>query len=105
MMEQQMEHQVPQVHEAAHPTPARYIAIAVILTAVTAIEVAVYYMEALRGMLVPILLTFSALKFALVVMFYMHLRFDARLFSTFFVGGLMLGAGVMIALMALMAAL
>ncbi len=97
--------QQAQPHEAAHPTPARYITIAAILSTVTAIEVGVYYFSALRAVLVPVLLTFSALKFALVVMFYMHLRFDARLFSTFFVGGLLLGAAVLIALMALMRAI
>jgi cytochrome c oxidase subunit 4 len=102
-----MEHQVQhtQTHEAAHPTPAKYIQIAVILTVITAIEVAIYYVEGLRGLLVPILLVLSVTKFALVVMFYMHLRFDARLFSTLFVGGLLLGAAVLIALMTLMRAL
>jgi cytochrome c oxidase subunit 4 len=95
-----------QPHERAHPTPGKYIAIAVILTVVTAIEVTAYY-TGLRqsSVFVPILLIFSATKFALVVMFFMHLRFDARLFSTFFVGGLLLGAAVLIALMSLVRAL
>ncbi len=94
-------------HESAHPGPGTYIAIAVVLSAVTAIEVTAYYITGLRnsGIFVPILLAFSALKFALVAMFFMHLKFDGRLFSWFFVGGLGLGAAVLIALMALLRAL
>jgi len=38
-------------------------------------------------------------------MFFMHLKFDGRLFSSFFVGGFILGAAVLIALMALTRAL
>ena len=71
--------------EHAHPGAKEYLGIAVILTVITAVEVAVYYVPALRVGLVPILLTLSALKFALVAMFYMHLKFDARLFSWLFI--------------------
>ena len=92
-------------HESAHPRPGTYITIAVVLSAITAIEVTVYYLTGLRSVLTPILLTFSAIKFAMVAMFYMHLRFDARLFSSFFVGGLALGAAIVTALMALLRAL
>ena len=56
-----------------------------ILTVITAIEVAVFYVPALKPMLVPILLVLSAVKFALVAMFYMHLKFDHKLFSWLFV--------------------
>ena len=43
----------------------------------------------------------SGAKFALVAMFYMHLRYDAKLFSALFVGGLVLAFGVGISLLAL----
>lgn len=88
-------------HERAHPSPGRYLAIASLLTVITLVEVGVYYMQALRGIVVPIFLVLSATKFALVAMFYMHLRFDSRLFSALFVGGLMLAAAVLVTLMAL----
>ena len=52
-------------------------------------------------LLPPILLTLSAIKFAMVAMFFMHLKFDNRLFSSFFVGGLLLAGGLLIALLAL----
>jgi len=94
-------------HESAHPGAGTYIAIAVVLSAITAIEVTAYYITGLRNSAIfaPILLAFSALKFGLVAMFFMHLKFDGRLFSSFFVGGLTLGAAVLIALMALTRAL
>jgi cytochrome c oxidase subunit 4 len=43
---------------------------------------------------VPILLTFSIVKFALVALWFMHLRFDNRLFRRLFVTGLVLATGV-----------
>ena len=49
-----------------------------------------------------VLVLLSGAKFALVVMFYMHLKYDARLFSGLFVGGLALAISVSFALMALL---
>ena len=88
-------------HGRAHPTPARYTAIAIILAAITILEVAIVYQEFLRDVLVPILIVLSAAKFVLVAMFFMHLRFDSRLFSTFFVTGILLAAILTIVLLAL----
>ena len=87
--------------ERAHPTPAKYVAIALILAAITLIEVAIVYMDFLADIVGPVLVILSAAKFALVVMFFMHLRFDNRLFSTIFVTGLFLATGVLITLLAL----
>ena len=87
--------------ERAHPTSAKYVAIALILAVITIVEVAIVYMDFLGGVLGPVLVILSAAKFALVVMFFMHLRFDNRLFSTMFVTGLLLATGVLITLLAL----
>ena len=87
--------------ERAHPTPAKYVAIALILAAITLIEVAIVYMDFLADIVGPVLVILSAAKFAMVVMFFMHLRFDNRLFSTIFVTGLLLATGVLITLLAL----
>jgi len=95
-----MNHTAP-TKERAHPTPARYAAIALILAVITVVEVAIVYMEFLRPVLIPLLLVLSATKFAMVAMFFMHLRFDDRLFSILFVGGLLLACLVIMALMAL----
>ena len=90
-----------QLHGRAHPTPARYTVIALVLAVITLVEVAIVYQEFLEPVLLPILLVLSAIKFAMVAMFFMHLRYDHRLFSVLFVGGLLLAAFVVVALMVL----
>ena len=87
--------------ERAHPTPFKYVAIALILSVITAVEVAIVYQDFLKDVFIPILIILSVAKFAMVVMFYMHLRFDSRLFSVMFVTGLLLAIGVSITLLAL----
>ena len=87
--------------EHQHPGAKEYLGIAVVLTVITAIEVAVFYIPALKTLLVPILLVLSALKFAMVAMWYMHLKFDHKLFSWLFVLPMLLAIAVIIALMKL----
>ncbi len=87
--------------EHAHPGPLTYVVIAIILAIITAVEVWAVYQPSLRGVLLPTLIVLSVTKFALVAMFFMHLRFDHRLFTVFFVGGLTLAIGVLFALAAL----
>ena len=87
--------------EHPHPGAKEYLGIAVILTVITAVEVAVYYVPAMRPMLVPVLLVLSALKFSLVAMFYMHLKFDHRLFSWLFVVPMIMMSLIVIALLRL----
>ncbi len=84
-----------------HPSWKFYVMIGTILTIITAAEVAVFYIPALRPVLVPILLILSTTKFALVVMFYMHLKFDSPIFSGVFVFPLILATLVVIALIVL----
>ena len=91
----------PHIREAAHPTPRTYVTIATVLGIITAVEVGIFYIEAIEDVIIPMFFVLSAVKFALVAMFYMHLKFDERIFSVFFVGGLILAAGVILALMAL----
>ena len=85
--------------EQAHATTGTYLRVAAVLVIVTLIEVGVFYVPAFQGILVPVLLVLSALKFALVVMFYMHLKFDNRFFTFLFGGPLLLALGVMIGLL------
>ena len=85
--------------ESSHATTGTYLRIAAILVLITLIEVGVFYVPAFQGLLVPILLVLSAVKFALVVMFYMHLKFDNRFFAFLFGGPLLLGAIVVISLL------
>ena len=84
-----------------HPTPMTYFKIAMTLSVITAIEVAIFYVEDLGKGIIPILAVLSIGKFALVAMYYMHLKYDSRLFSSFFVAGLVLAALVVFAVLAL----
>ena len=95
----------------AHPGPAKYIQIAVVLFTLTALEVLAYEVGhggALPGLratiepiVVPILLILSAIKFALVAMFYMHLKQDGKLLSGLFVFPIILALAIAAALISL----
>lgn len=73
-----------------HPSDKQYVMVALVLAAITLAEVLVYYVESLEGLLVPILAVMSIVKFALVVLWFMHLRFDSRLFRRLFFTGVAL---------------
>ncbi|HEY4132018.1 MAG TPA: cytochrome C oxidase subunit IV family protein [Gemmatimonadaceae bacterium] len=93
-------HAMGEVHE--HPTWKQYKWVALILTLITIAEVWVYYTPFKDSPLfVPVLLIMSAVKFAIVVLFYMHLKYDHKLFKALFTGPLMIAICTLIALMAL----
>lgn len=99
-----MEHHIPgtsPAHEHGHPSSKQYIIVAVILTVITAIEVAIYYIPAIAGFLVPLLTVLALGKFVLVVGYYMHLKFDHRLFTWLLVGGLITAIAMLTGLWAL----
>jgi cytochrome c oxidase subunit IV len=75
--------------ERPHPSPAQYVLIAVILCVVTAVEIAVSYLEGdiPNGLIVTLLLVMAVVKFSLVAAWYMHLRTDRPIFRRFFVLG------------------
>ena len=72
---------------------ALYIQIFVILFVLTAAEVSTYFFD-VGASEVPVLITLMIVKFVLVVLFFMHLRFDHKLFSWVFVSGLVLAVVV-----------
>ena len=76
--------------DVEHPGEAEYVRIAVILALITGVEVAVYYMSALKSVLIPILVVLAVTKFTMVALFFMHLKFDSRLFRRLFVTGIIL---------------
>lgn len=81
-----------------HATVGTYVLVALVLTGVTALEVGVIYVRQLTPIIVPLLLAMSAAKFALVALFFMHLRYDSRLLGFLFVGPLILAAALVVAL-------
>lgn len=80
----------------AHPGALEYIQIGVVLAVITAIEVGLYYIDLSHDLLVVLLIILSAVKFSLVVLWFMHLKFDNKLFSQLFVGGFLLALSVFI---------
>jgi len=74
---------------AGHPSAREYVRIFFILGAITAVEVAIYYVrEEMGRWFLPVLFVLMASKFAIVVLWYMHLKFDDRRYARFFVMGL-----------------
>ena len=88
-------------HAVDHPTVGTYVKVAVVLGVVTALEVAVVFVRQLAPIIVPLLLGMAIAKFALVAMFFMHLRYDNKLLTTVFVGPLIIAVGLGVALMSL----
>jgi cytochrome c oxidase subunit IV len=84
-----------------HPTVGTYLTVAAILTAITAVEVWIYYIPSFVASraFVPSLLIMSAFKFVTVVMFYMHLRYDHKLFRALFTGPLIIAMVTIIGLL------
>ncbi|MDA0734516.1 MAG: cytochrome C oxidase subunit IV family protein [Chloroflexi bacterium] len=82
----------PEHHDSRHPSFKQYSLIAIALFAITAVEFLIIVPERFQGagvVLAP-LIALSALKFAIVIMFYMHLKFDNRLLGGVFITGLVL---------------
>ncbi|HEV8214935.1 MAG TPA: cytochrome C oxidase subunit IV family protein [Gemmatimonadaceae bacterium] len=92
-------HSMGEVHE--HPTWKQYKWVAIILTVITVLEVWAYYIPSFvaSAAFVPILLIMSALKFAIVVAFYMHLKYDHKLFRALFTGPLIIAMATLISLL------
>jgi len=73
----------------AHPDPWQYVVVAVVLAVITAVEIAVSYMEGdiPDGLIVTLLLAMMVMKFFLVASWFMHLRTDQPVFRRFFIVG------------------
>lgn len=81
-----------EAHATPHPTPRQYVLIAILLAGLTAIEVALYYIEVgvesfTSAVSAPLLIMLALVKFVIVVGYYMHLKFEHSLLSKFFVTG------------------
>ena len=83
-----------QEHAHAHPSDFQYVMIALFLAIVTGAEVGLYYVELDFLVLATILCVLMVVKFVTVVAFFMHLRFDSKLFRWVFATGLILALAV-----------
>ncbi len=77
-----------------HPGPREYVIVAIVLAVATAVEVLLFYLNLPHALFVVLLLFFAGIKFSLVVLWFMHLRFDSRLFKRLFLLGLGLATTV-----------
>ena len=82
-------------HAVHHPTTKQYMVIAAILFAITIVEFVLIWEKAgidddLGLSKIPLLVFLSAIKFAIVILFYMHLKFDNPFFLRVFLAGLAL---------------
>jgi cytochrome c oxidase subunit IV len=81
-------------HASQHPDEIKYLKVAAILAIATAAEVAVIYVSAWEAMWRQILGTLMVLKFSMVAMYFMHLKFDSKVFRRFFILGIILAIAV-----------
>ena len=91
------EAEVPKTDEEErhdHPSPRQYVYVAIILAIVTAVEIAISYIDFFKNnsnVLIAFLLGLALIKFIMVALWFMHLKFDAHLFRRFFITGMILG--------------
>jgi cytochrome c oxidase subunit 4 len=85
-------------HDTAehHNPDSYYIRIAVFLAVLTALETSTYYVD-FGPFFMPALLGMMVIKFVTVILFFMHLKDDHKLFSWLFYAGLGLAIGVYVA--------
>ena len=87
--------EIEEIHDAhvgahaGHPSAKEYVRIFLVLAAITTGEVVLYFARGgLGAWFIPILFILAGSKFALVVLWFMHLKFDNRRYARFFVMGL-----------------
>jgi cytochrome c oxidase subunit IV len=91
--------------EGGHASVRTYVHVAIVLAIITALEVATLYVPGIPNpLLVGSLLVMSAIKFFLVVGFFMHLRYDHPIMRALFVGPLIIAIAIIVAVMALFSA-
>ena len=101
-------HVSPEIHDDpdAHPDRRRtYVMVALVLAALTALEVSTYYIPDLLGgkgsaAITALLLVLMAIKFVMVVYFFMHLKYDKKFLTVAFYSGLFLAVAVYVAVLA-----
>ena len=83
----------------AHVSAKFYVRIALILAVFTALETSTYWID-FGGFNTAILLILMVIKFVMVVSYFMHLKFDNRLFTWMFYTGVILAVCVYCAALA-----
>lgn len=88
-----------ELHEH-HPSDSMYWKVGALLGVLTLLEVGTYfvtddpYSHDLKWLLIVGLLVLMVAKFITIISFFMHLRFDNKIFRNVFISGLVLAVGV-----------
>jgi cytochrome c oxidase subunit 4 len=83
-------------HEHDHPSDGDYVKIAILLAAITALEVATYWLD-LNNFVIAALWVMMIVKFVIVISYFMHLKYDSKIFRWVFIGGLFMALAVFLA--------
>ena len=73
-----------------HPGVGQYIEIGAILALLTGIEVSLFFADIPSAIEIPALIVLTIMKFVLVILWFMHLRFDHKVFRRLFFTGVVL---------------
>ncbi len=79
--------------EHGHPQDSDYVKIALLLAVITALEVATYWLE-LTNVVIAALWVMMIVKFVIVIGYFMHLKYDSKIFRWMFLGGLFMALAV-----------
>ena len=91
------QHPAPAPASAAHhhPSDLTFIKVALILAVITGIETSTYWwMDDAHDAAMVTLFVMMGIKFFMILLWFMHLKFDSKLFSLLFYLGLFLAVGV-----------
>jgi len=69
--------------------PVNYLGIFILLAVLTLVETLVSYLQQ-TAIKFPVLIALSLVKAVLVLLYFMHLKFDSRIFSYLFMAGCLL---------------
>jgi cytochrome c oxidase subunit 4 len=83
------------------PRRANYLGIFVLLGGFTLVETLVSYVQR-EAIKIPVLIAFSLAKAILVLLYFMHLKFDSRIFSYLFIAGCLLVIPLILVMMIVM---
>ncbi len=81
-----------------------FVQIAMILSVITGIEIVIIYLPFVKWLVVSLLVVLSAVKFLLVIFYFMHLKWDKVFCTILFFIGLVLALGTVAALLAIFGA-
>jgi len=80
---------------------ANYLGIFILLAGFTLVETVVSYVQH-EAIKIPVLIALSLAKAILVLLYFMHLKFDSRIFSYLFIAGCLLAIPLILVMMIVM---